>query len=144
MENIKNKGGRPMKFKSPEELEKKINAYFDWCDSRTRKKYITTREGIEVIDEPWQRPYTIEGLAVYLDTCRLTLINYSEKEEFFNIITRAKAKILANKVEGALDKTYDPAMSKFMLINNYGMSNNDKENTDDKNININIQYPEGK
>ena len=69
----KNKGGRPLKFKSVEELEKKINAYFD--------------------DEN-NKPYTICDLCVWLDCDRQTLLNYQEKEEFFDTIElRLKSKL---------------------------------------------------
>jgi hypothetical protein len=134
--------GRPMKFKSPEELQDKIDRYFAECDKRTRKKYIPTKDGVEIFDEPWPKPYTVEGLAVALDTNRETLINYSKRDGFFDVISRAKEKIFANKVEGGLDRTYDPQMAKFMLKNNYGLTENTEQATDDKNINITIQYPD--
>lgn len=141
--NTMAKAGRPLKFTDPKELQKKIDAYFAHCDARTRKKYITTREGVEVVNEPWPIPYTVEGLAVYLDTNRETLINYSEKESFFDVIARAKEKIFANKVEGGLDKTYDPQMAKFMLKNNYKLKENaDEDEQADKTVNININYPD--
>jgi hypothetical protein len=69
------------------------------------------------------------------------LINYSNKEDFFDVVKRAKQKILANKVEGGLDRTYDMGVAKFMLINNYGFKDKHETTEDDKNININIQYP---
>ena len=141
MEEIKT--GRPLKFTDPAELQKKIDAYFARCDARTRPKYITTRDGVEIVDEPWPIPYTVEGLAVALDTNRETLINYSEKDSFFDVIARAKSKIFANKVEGGLDKTYDPQMAKFMLKNNYKLKENeDGGDAADKTVNINIKYPE--
>ena len=40
---MKDLGGRPMKFQSPEELEKRIEAYFHYCDSRTRVKHLATK-----------------------------------------------------------------------------------------------------
>ena len=133
--------GRPLKFNDPKELEKKIEAYFDWCDSRTRVKHLVTKDGVQEVVESFPRPYTVEGLAVYLDTCRDTLLNYSNKENFFDIIKRAKQRILANKIEGGLDRTYDMGVAKFMLINNYGFKDKHETTEDDKNININIQYP---
>lgn len=133
--------GRPMKFKSPEELEKKIESYFDWCDSRTRVKHLVTKDGVHEVVESFPRPYTVEGLAVYLKTNRQTLLNYNDKDGFFDIIEQARVRILANKVEGGLDRTYDSGVAKFMLINNYGFKDKQETTEDDKNININIQYP---
>ncbi len=63
---------RPLKFKTPKELENAIEAYFE-----------TTPK-----DE-----WTITGLALALDTTRQTLINYEEKDKFLDTIKRAKLKI---------------------------------------------------
>lgn len=68
----KHPGGRPLKFKTPEELQKKIDAYFN---------------------ETKEEELMITGLAVYLDTSRETLMNYEKKDEFFDTIKKAKAKI---------------------------------------------------
>jgi len=54
-------GGRPLKFKSPEEMQTYIDAYFKLCD----KKHV---------------PYTITGLAMALNTDRATLCNYEERD----------------------------------------------------------------
>lgn len=64
--------GRPLKFKSPDELQEKIDAYF-----------------ANVVP----RQYTITGLAIALDVDRDTLLNYQDKPEFFGTIKRAKTKI---------------------------------------------------
>lgn len=60
--------GRPLKFQSVEELQKKIDAYFN----STPK-------------EEW----TITGLALALDVCRDTILDYKEKPEFVDSISRA-------------------------------------------------------
>jgi hypothetical protein len=65
-------GGRPLKFKSVKELEKKANAYFK-----------------ETPFEHW----TVTGLALALDTDRTTLINYENKAEFFDTIKRFKSMV---------------------------------------------------
>jgi hypothetical protein len=70
----KNKGGRPKKFKSVAELEKKIAAYFAECDAR-------------------DRPYTVTGLALALDTTRKTLCDFENYPEFSNAIKRAKTRV---------------------------------------------------
>jgi len=66
--------GRPLKFETPEILDEKIQSYFKECDDK-------------------EIPYTITGLAMALDTDRITLINYEEKPEFINTVKRAKTKI---------------------------------------------------
>jgi len=80
MEEEKEKIGRPLKFKSLEELKKKIDEYFKETDIQK---------------------YTITGLALALNTCRQTLLNYEEKDEFLDTIKRAKL-IVENAYELSL------------------------------------------
>lgn len=65
---------KPLKFKTAQELQEKIDKYFDSCDEESE-------------------PITITGLALALDTSRETLCNYEEKEEFFDTIKRAKLRV---------------------------------------------------
>jgi hypothetical protein len=66
--------GKPLKFKTVEELQEKIDAYFASCDEENE-------------------PITITGLALALDTSRETLCNYEEKEDYFDTIKKAKLKV---------------------------------------------------
>lgn len=77
------KEGRPLKFETLQELKDKIDAYF--------------------ADTP-KDEWTITGLALALDTSRQTLINYEDKEEFFDTIKRAKL-IVENGYEIDLKKS---------------------------------------
>lgn len=71
--NMANPGrGRPIKYASVEELQKKIDEYFE----------------ITPLKE-----CMITGLAVHLDTSRTTLMDYQERDEYFNTIKKAKDKI---------------------------------------------------
>ena len=93
--------GRPLKFESVEEVQELIEAYFLACD-----------------DDEKPRPYTITGLALALDTCRQTLLDYENKDEFSDTIKKAKNKIhnyaeerlYSNNVAGVI----------FNLKNNFG------------------------
>ena len=60
---------KPLKFKSVEELQEKIDNYFNAMDEQ-------------------ERPYTISGLALFLDTSRRTLLNYEKRQEYFHTIKR--------------------------------------------------------
>lgn len=93
-------GGRPLKFKSVEELQNKIDAYFEYCDSNNK-------------------PYTISGLACWLDTDRITLIRYEERDEFSNTIKRAKQKVENQFEERAICGEYNPTMAIFLMKNNF-------------------------
>jgi hypothetical protein len=64
--------GRPLKWATVEELQLQVNKYFE--------------------DTPEPR-WTITGLALALNTDRQTLINYSEREEYFHTINKAKLMV---------------------------------------------------
>lgn len=131
-----------MKYQTVEELENAINKYFHDCD--TRQKEFITKDG-EMYTKTAPKPYTIEGLAVALDMDRKSLLNYETKpeyEKYFHTIKKAKAKILANLNERALDGDNNPAITIFNLKNNYGYKDKEIDESSDHNVNINIKYPE--
>lgn len=97
----KNKGGRPLKFESVEQLQSLIDKYFKWADENNK-------------------PYTVSGLACALDTDRQTLVNYEQREMFFDTIKKAKQKIESQFEERALKGEYNPTMSIFLMKNNFG------------------------
>lgn len=70
MEDQKHPGGRPLKFKTADELEIAVNNYFD----NTEKP-------------------TLAGLAFAIGICRKSLYNYADKDEFLHIIKRAKERV---------------------------------------------------
>lgn len=113
----KNKGGRPKKFNRVEEMQKKIDQYFKECDSNVVEVYDKKRE--EVVEMKSPKPYTVEGLCVVLDMDRVSLLNYEKDKEFFSTIKKAKNKILNNLAERSLEGSNSPAVSIFLLKNNY-------------------------
>jgi hypothetical protein len=154
-----NKGGRPLKFKTVKDLQEKIDAYFADCDphpeevttfkwnkveeeykdvngkNRTRKIEDRTLPPVELTE--WritdQQPYTITGLANFLETSRETLINYEKREEFFDTIKAAKGKIeqyWENQLLGA--HATGPI---FNLKNNYGWVDQSQL---DSNVNLGV------
>lgn len=104
--------GRPLKFKSVEELEKKIDKYFKSC-----YKAVKDDEGNIVYENI--RPLTISGLALELDVDRRTLLNYEDKEQYFLTIRKAKARIEAF-AEESLWKPKIATGIAFNLKNNFG------------------------
>ena len=116
----KHAGGRPLKFKTPKELEKKIDAYFDSCfrpliNPKTNE-IIKDKDGNEIIAQ--YKPFTISGLAYALGTNRMTLLNYENKEEFSEIVTRAKERCEVYAEESLYDRDKCNG-AKFVLINTY-------------------------
>lgn len=98
---------RPRKFKSPEDMQAAIDAYFEDCDKRGA-------------------PYTVEGLCCVLEMDRRALFNYGTKEgyeEFFPTVKKARRKIDARTMEGAMMGKYQSAVSIFIMKNNMGYSN---------------------
>ena len=94
------KAGRPRAFKSVEEVEKKIEAYFNYCEEK-------------------DKPYTMSGLAYYLEIDRRTLLNYSKDEDYFPLIKKARDRVQMQLEEGL-----------YRLGNNSGIIFNLKNNFD--------------
>lgn len=120
----KHPGGRPLKFETPDSLDRAINAYFDMCDPHTQRRVVdcginekgeTIWREREVMTE--QQPYTVSGLARSLGVSRQTLLNYRERPEFLDSIEDAKGRC----EEFAESQLFGPAANgaKFNLINNY-------------------------
>jgi len=74
--------GRPLKFKTPQALQKVVDEYFK------------TTKSVE---------WTITGLALAIDTSREGLINYAKRDDYSNIVRRAKLKV-ENSYELSLRK----------------------------------------
>ena len=109
MSEEKNKGGRPLIFKTEKELETKIQEYFNHCKKT-------------------EEIPTISALAVYLDTSRETLCNYEKKEDFFDTIKRAKDRVIALQEQLAMKGKINPTVWIFSAKNNLGYT--DKKETD--------------
>lgn len=114
---VKNKGGRPLKFKSVAELESKINEYFE--DKKTV-------------------PHTVSGLAVWLNCDRKTLTNYEERDRFFPTIKKAKTRIEAEIEQMALMGTYNPTFSIFNLKNNFNWKDKQEDTSVKGSIKVEI------
>ncbi|BAS17616.1 hypothetical protein AHiyo8_59190 [Arthrobacter sp. Hiyo8] len=136
-EEQKNKGGRPLKFKTVAELKQQIDTYFNSCDPHTTQRRMedgTKQDGStnwvtrEVMTE--QRPYTILGLARALRTSRETLLDYESGkydeqddtdesgDRFSDAIKDAKARINEQVEERMMSGDAPATPSIFWLKNN--------------------------
>lgn len=97
--------GRPHKFTDLNDLQARIDDYFAECDAKGR-------------------PYTITGLALWLDTTRETLCDYECNPSFSDAIKRAK-EIVANYAVEQVLIARNPAGAIF-IAKNHGMSDNIK------------------
>ena len=112
--------GRPRAFKSVEEVEEKINAYFNYCEEK-------------------EKPYTMSGLAYYLGIDRKTLLNYSKNEEYFHTIKKARDKVQMQLEENALSNKANPTFTIFNLKNNFDWKDKIEHSSSEvENINKNI------
>lgn len=94
------------KFKNAEELQFKIDEYFNFCNEK-------------------RRPYTISGLARYLEIATSTLRNYEKTygtTDYSEIISKAKQQI-EEFAECSLYDNRKTAGAKYVLENNFQWSN---------------------
>jgi hypothetical protein len=115
------KRGRPLKYKTKEELQNAIDKYFKDCGGKVLKDTngdtIFNKYGQPVIVN--QKPPTVTGLALALGfNSRQALLNYQAKKQFNDTITRAKSRC----EEYAESRLFDRDGSngaKFSLTNNF-------------------------
>ena len=129
-----NKGGRPLKFKTVEELEQRIEQYFAslydyardmWGNRLKDKEYVKPADGSDD-NNPYAgwvmkkvKVATITGLAVYLDTSRDVLIDYErgkydEVDEDGNKIELSDIEQLFNEQVNTFSNTISRA--KAMIL----------------------------
>ena len=112
--------GRPRAFQSVEEVEEKINAYFNYCEEK-------------------EKPYTMSGLAYYLEVSRQTLVNYSYEDEYFDTIKKARDKVQMQLEENALSNKANPTFTIFNLKNNFDWKDKIEHSSSEvENINKNV------
>lgn len=116
-----NKVGRPATYKTVEEMQARIDAYFNSCYGEyvidDEGNLMTDKNGHPVMTKP--RPLTITGLALALGfTGRQALLNYEDKEEFVDTIKKAKSRIEQYAEERLFDKDGVNG-AKFNLSNNF-------------------------
>ena len=90
------RGGRPPKWTDPIALQAKIDDYFDQCKGRYLKNadgtYLLNKYGQPVLID--NKPPTITGLALHIGfNNRTSLLDYADKPEFTDVITRAKTRV---------------------------------------------------
>lgn len=135
--------GRPPFYKTAEEMQVVIEQYFEKCKGTfliddTTGKYFVDKNGMPVVIN--SRPPTITGLALALGfASRQALLNYQEKDEFNDTITRAKTRVEQYAEERLFDK--DGANgAKFSLSNNFkGWADKQKIEADVNSVSINIE-----
>jgi len=118
---VGNDGGRPAMFTDPAEMQKKIDKWLLSC-----KTALKDNDGNIVVDGNGEivyraiKPIQIIGLTKALGfNSRTSLLNYKDKDEFMDIIIRAKMEC----EDFAVDMSYTKEGfngAKFNLVNNNG------------------------
>lgn len=89
--------GRPPIFNSPNDLQSKIDEYFDWIQGETEIIADSDDEGKPIDKEVftrWPEPPTITGLCLFLGfESRQSFHDYGDRDEFSYTIKRARLKI---------------------------------------------------
>lgn len=121
----KNPVGRPPMYKTPEEMQKAIDDYFDYCDNRIKQVHSKEGESYAVADP---EPYTMSGLAYHLGMDRRSLLDYKDKDNFLPLLKRARAKVESDVERRMMHKdTFTPGLI-FNAKNNFDWR--DKTETD--------------
>lgn len=127
------RANKPLKFKSPEELEERIQEYYEWA--KDNNKHIT-----------------MSGLAWYLGTNRQTLLNYENcleddwlksvpddvKVLYVDSIKRAKQRIEMEYEEGLFNKN-SAVGAIFTLKNNYKWVDKQEVEQTNKTIEVTLE-----
>lgn len=92
-----------LKFETPEDLKKAIDGYFEYCDKKGKYPCIAK-------------------LAYNLGISRQTLYNYEKKEQYSDIITDARNRIIASLEEEAIDPSRKNVSGIIFVMKNYGYS----------------------
>lgn len=100
----RSKHGRNKLFDSPDMLWEQASEYFEWCDNNPWYKNEAVKAGDhfgENVRCPIQRPYSINGLCVFLDCDIETFNNYTKKKDFFGVCNKIREIIYTQQYEGA-------------------------------------------
>ena len=116
-QSTSNPVGRPLLYKTNEDLAGAIDDYFDYCDNRTRSVYIKDLGDNMEISSP--APYTMSGFARRLGMDRDTLLRYSKNDEFYGTVKAARERVQED-VETRLMETSNQSGAIFNLKNNFG------------------------
>ena len=110
------KGGKPLKIKTPEILQEIVTKYFNDCDSRVVEIYDSNKHDILKVNSP--EPYTMSGLAYAMGMDRSGILQYGRRNKYYNIIKRARDKVNVD-LEKRLIEGKNVIGAIFSLKNNF-------------------------
>lgn len=138
----KSKGGRPPHYKTPEELQVKIDEYFKHIEGVKGEPKEVIVNGSVIFVDTWIRepePPTITGLCLFLGfESRQSFHDYGERELFSYTIKKARLRIECEYEKNA-QSAKTPAFHIFALKN---LGWQDKQVIDQNVTGIEIPKPE--
>jgi hypothetical protein len=152
---LRSKHGRKKLFETPELLWEAACEYFQWCDDnpwykseqiKLPPKAIKDDGGAvvgytpSVVEIPTARPYTMQGLCLYLDCNTAYFRTFKaqlpkDEQDFNTIITRIEETIFMQKFEGAAVG----AFNSNIIARDLGLKDNIEE-TGSKELTIKVKY----
>ena len=107
---MKNKGGQPAYYKTPEQMQKKIDEYFKHCEENSLFPNVI-------------------GLSLFLGFAgRQSLKQYEDRDKkFFDTIKSAKDRCYESKYQAAARGEINTTIFIFDAVNNHGMVNTRSE-----------------
>lgn len=105
--------GRPRLYDNVDQMNKIVDKYFKDCKKD-------------------DRPYTMSGLAHALGMDRRSLINYSDRDEFFLTIKCARERVEQQLEENALGNKSNAVFTIFNLKNNFGWKDTTEVKVDEE------------
>lgn len=100
---LRSKDGKDRTYQTPQDLAKACEEYFEWCESNPLQEEqafhfqgIITKTTVSK-----RRPFTIQGLAAFIDLSVKGFNYYESLEDFIPITTRIREIIYNQKFEGA-------------------------------------------
>lgn len=128
----KNPVGAPPKYRSVKAMQEKIDAYFEACKGKPfvdeNGEPMRNKNGYIIYDD--KKPPTVTGLALALGfASRQALLNYQNKPEFNDTITRAKTRCEQYAEERLYDKDGSGG-AQFSLRANFGWQDKPEQQQD--------------
>jgi len=108
---------RPKKIKDPKQLEEIFKEYKSYTKTNPRFKYHLNQRTGDMVGEPLEVPYTIEGFEIFChDKYNFTAKHYLENtnkayDEFCTISTRIRKEIRDDQIKGGMVGQYNPSIT---------------------------------
>ena len=133
--------GRPKILGTPEECRQKVEDYFTAMDNDPIMISEVAGKDPTVVLRPQARPYTFEGLALFLGVRSMTLRNYESEdgyEDYFEIFSYARERINNQNLSFGMAGIYNPKIVSLVL----GTNSTYREKTQQE-INLKTEFKVG-